>query len=330
VSAPVRVAVVIVNYRTAPFVIACLRSLAPEVASHAGLRVIVVDNASGDGEALAAAIRDHGWAWASLLIAERNGGFAYGNNRGIEAGLRWPAPPDYFLLLNPDTEARPGAIEALVQFMEAHPAAGIAGSSFENPDGSEWPLAFRFPSIWSELEHGLRLAAVSRLLRNHAVARTMGREPARVDWVSGASLMVRRRVLEEVGMMDEGYFLYYEEVDLCLKAHRGGWQCWYVPQSRVMHHYGQATGMSEGAPRLKRMPAYWFESRSRYFVKNHGVAYARLADLAFGLGRSLWVLRRPLARRPVSDPPGLLADFWRTSVLFQRGEELRRRLQASR
>jgi N-acetylglucosaminyl-diphospho-decaprenol L-rhamnosyltransferase len=328
---PVRVLVVIVNYKSAGLTIACLRSLEAEIAENPFIRVTVVENDSGDGDTIAAAILERGWgAWASLKIAERNGGFAYGNNRGIEPTLRWPEPPDYYFLLNPDTEIRRGAVRMLVEYMDEHPAVGIAGSSLESQDGSVWPYAYRFQSILSEFEDGIRFGPVSRMLQKWAVPRAMGREPAEVDWVAGASLMIRRKVFEDIGLMDEGYFLYYEEVDYCLQARRAGWPCWYVPQSRVMHISGQSTGVpGGGTPRtenLKRMPAYWFDSRSRYFVKNHGLAYARLADLAFGVGRTLWTLRRLLSRRPREDAPWFLADFWRTSVLFQTGRKVRQRI----
>lgn len=324
----VRVLIVIVNYNTAALTIACLRSLEPAIAADPRIRVVVVENDSGDGEAIGSAIRKHKWSdWASLTIAERNGGFSYGNNCGIEPALRWPEPPDYFLLLNPDTEVRGLAIRTLVEYMDAHPEVGIAGSSFENSDGSDWPIAFRFPTVWSQFEQGIQFGPVSRLLRNRVVAKMMGCEPAEVDWVAGASMMVRRKVIEDIGLMDEGYFLYFEEVDFCLRARRAGWPCWYVPQSRVMHISGQSTGVSARERKLKRMPAYWFASRSRYFVKNYGLAYARLTDLAFGVGLTLRTLRQWLSRAPGSDPPGMLVDFWRTSVLFQSGREVRRRLE---
>jgi N-acetylglucosaminyl-diphospho-decaprenol L-rhamnosyltransferase len=323
---PVRVLVIIVNYKTAGLTIACLRSLEPQIAADPWIRVVVVENDSGDAEAIAAAITEHDWgSWASLVIAERNGGFSYGNNLGIKPALRWSEPPDYFLLLNPDTEVRGRAIQALVEYMDPRPEVGIAGSSFEYPDGSEWPIAFRFPTAWSEFEYGIRLGPISRLLKNRVVAREMGREPAEVDWVSGASMMVRREVIEDVGLMDEGYFLYFEEVDFCLRARRAGWPCWYVPQSRVMHIVGQSTGVSAQERKLDRMPPYWFASRSRYFVTNYGLTYARLADLAFGLGLTFWTVYRLLRRRRSSDPPGMLVDFWRTSVLFQSAGGVHRR-----
>jgi N-acetylglucosaminyl-diphospho-decaprenol L-rhamnosyltransferase len=322
---PCDLLVVIVNYRTAALTCNCLRSLAPEVAANPGTRAVVVDNDSGDAQALAAAIRDNHWHWASLIVAERNGGFAYGNNQGIRPALQAPAPPRYFWLLNSDTEVRPGVLGALVDFMDSHPQVGIAGSGIENPDGSDWPIAFRFHSPWSQFENGIRFAPITRLLSRYVVARTMENRPAPVDWVSGASMFIRREVFQTAGLMDEGYFLYFEEVDFCLRARRAGWECWYVPAGRIMHICGQSTGVSVATGK-RRMPSYWFQSRHRYFVKNHGLWRARLADLAFGTGFALWRLRRALLRRPDPDPPFMLRDFWRTSILFKSARRVHREL----
>lgn len=313
-----RLLIVIVNYKTASLTRNCLRSLEPEVSSLPGVHVAVVENDSGDADTLAAIIGDNHWgSWTSLIVAERNGGFAYGNNQAIQPALESDHPPAYFLLLNSDTEIRPGAVRALLDFMDAHPNVGIAGSSFENPDGSDWPYAFRFHTILSQFEQSVRIGLVTWLLKNHKVPRHMGTQAEQVDWVAGASMIIRRQVFDAIGLMDEGYFLYFEEVDFCLRAARAGWPCWYVPQSRVMHISGQSTGVSGEQRHLKRLPAYWFESRHRYFIKNFGIAYARWADLAFGTGFALWRLRRFLFRKPDPDPPHMLGDFWKSSVLFR-------------
>jgi len=315
------VAVVIVNYRTPDLTVDCLRSLAPEVAATpGGAAVLVTDNASGDGSAerIAAAIRDNGWAdWASLIPLPRNGGFAYGNNAAIREALCWPQPPRYVLLLNPDTLVRPGAVRELAAFLDAHPRAGIAGSRLEFPDATPQSAAFRFPSILSELDAGLRIGLVTRLLANVIVAPPPPPDARRTDWVSGASFMVRREVLESVGLLDEGYFMYYEELDLCLRASRAGWECWHVPASRVVHLIGQSSGINTPDKPRKRMPAYWFESRRRYFLKNHGWPYAAAADAARIATFAAWRLGRALLRRPDPDPPHLLGDFVRHSVLGQ-------------
>ncbi|MFO0850937.1 MAG: glycosyltransferase family 2 protein [Gemmataceae bacterium] len=301
--------VVIVNYRTPDLVVDCLRSLAAERAARPGDRVTVVDGGSGDGSAerLVAAVAADGWGgWCDILPLAENRGFAAGNNAALRPLLAGPAPPDYVLLLNPDTVVRPGAVQELVAFLDAHPAVGIVGSRLEHPDGIPQTSAFRFPSLAGEFENGVRLGVVSRLLSRWRVSLPVRAEAHPADWVSGASLMVRRAVFDAVGLLDEGYFLYYEETDFCLRAKRAGWACWYVPASRVVHLVGQSTGVS--APG-RRVPGYVFQSRRRYLGQAYGPGYRLLCDAAWAVGYASWRVRRRLQRKPDADPPGLLADF---------------------
>lgn len=311
----------IVNYRTADLVINCLRSLQAEVNPYPNVQVIVVDNNSGDGSAekIATAIRQEGWQdWASVIASPVNGGFSYGNNLAIRTTLELDVPPDYYMLLNPDTEVRSGAIQALVQFMTDHPNAGIAGSCIEKENGDLKPLAFRFPSVFSELDSGLRLGLVSKLLNRWKVALEMPLDhPRPVDWLPGACMIIRRDVFQSIGLMDEHYFLYYEETDFCLQAKRAGWTCWFVPESRVMHLAGQSTGVTGDQEKRKRLPQYVFDSRHRFFVKNYGVAYAMLADLAWVSGLALWRLRSILQRKPYEGCPYLLQDALRNSIFLK-------------
>jgi N-acetylglucosaminyl-diphospho-decaprenol L-rhamnosyltransferase len=317
---PMRLLIVIVNYRSAALAIDCLRSLAPEVASVVGgVRVVVTDGASGDDsvERLSAAIRDNGWsAWATLTPLPRNGGFAYGNNEAIRPALASGDPPGFVLLLNPDTLVRPGALRAVLDFMHGHPQVGIVGGRLEHPDGAPQRSAFRFHSLAGELESALRLGPITRLLSRSVVAPPIPDGATETDWVSGACLMVRRAVLEQIGLLDEGYFMYFEETDLCLRARRAGWRCWYVPEARVVHLVGQSSGFTAGKAR-KPPPRWWFDSRRRYFVKNHGRCYALLADAAYAGGFALWRLRRLLQRKPDDDPPKFLSLFVRNSTLGQ-------------
>jgi len=317
-----RLIVVIVNYRTSSLTIDCLRSLVEEVRSLPGSRVVVTDNASGDGsvEQIAAAIETEGWGgWASLMRLECNGGYAFGNNAVIRTALQSTNPPPYFLLLNPDTIVRPGALQVLVGFMDEHPHVGIAGSRLEETDGTPQHSAFRFYSVWSELDFGLRVGAVSKLLSRWEVAPSISAEPCQTDWVAGASMIVRREVFESVGLLDEKYFMYFEEMDFCLQAKKSGWPCWYVPQSRVVHLVGQSSGVTDTKRPPKRLPQYWFDSRRRYFLKNHGWLYAALADVARILGFTLWRWRRTIQRKPDNDPPKLLSDLLFNSVFFKGG-----------
>lgn len=314
------VGIIILNYRTADLTIECLRSLTNEIPKIFA-RVLVPDNASSDGsvEKITAAIVAEGWkSWVSVLPLERNGGYAFGNNAGIRSFLESSQPPELIMLLNPDTTVRPGAVEALVEFMTRHPDVGIVGSQLEDVNGIRQASGFRFHTLFSELDGGLRLGLFSKLITHRAVVLPLSAVACPVEWVSGASMMIRRRVFDSIGLLDEGYFLYFEEVDFARRAAHAGWQCWVEPRSRVIHVQAAATEVEGPKSKAKRRPTYWFDSRRRYFVKHHGPVYAMVADALWATGHLTWRARRILQRKADPDPPKLLRDFIRNSV-FARG-----------
>lgn len=316
-ASPTDVAVIIVNYRSAALTLRALASVAQERARSAlKISAIVVENDSGDEASLREGIEAHYADFAELVVSETNGGYGAGNNLGLKVACERHPSVRFFHFLNPDTEARPGAISALVDFLEHHPRAGVAGSTFEHADGTPWPVAFRFPSPLSELEGGACVGVLSRILERYKVPLDLGAEAAEVDWLSGASMMFRREVLERVGGFDEAFFLYFEETDLCLRAKKAGYECWYVPTSRVMHVRGQSTGVTSLGDAPKRLPGYWFESRRRYFTKHFGVGHALAADVAFLVGNGIGRVKHRLEGLPVV--PHLLGDFVRESVLMGR------------
>ncbi len=314
------VVIAIVNYRTPALTIDCLGSLARELAAASELevRAVVADNRSNDDSVrmIQGAIDENGWGrWASVLALETNGGFSHGNNAIIRASLESGAPADYFWLLNSDTIVLPGALRTLVAFLENRPDIGFAGSRLENRAGvPEWS-AFRFPSILGELENGASLGILSRLLARHVVSPPPPQSASPCDWTSGASLMVRRQVLEQVGLLDETFFLYFEEVDLCLRGREAGWACWYVPEARVIHLAGQSSGVTDRIAVRRRRPAYWFESRRYYFGKHFGRARRLLADLAWAIGFASFRVRQQIQRKPDLMPEHLLSDFIRYNFL---------------
>jgi len=319
----VKLLVVILNYRVVDLTIDCLRSLSREIPRIPGARVAVCENGTGDdSEArLRAVIHANGWeAWVELTAIHPNRGFTGGNNVVLRAALAGPDPPEYVLLLNADTIVLPHALEALVDFMECHPQVGIAGSRLEGPDGEFQTSGFRFFSVASELDRGLRLGMVSRILARWEVMLPESSEPQRVDWVSGASMLVRRAVFDAIGLLDEGYYTYFDDIDFCLNARRAGWLAYSVPASRVMHLEGASTEIARRAG--KRRPDYWFLARRRFYLKNHGAIGTALADGAFLLGYSLWRLRRRIQGKPDSDPPHFFWDAFRHSV-FVTGFTLR-------
>jgi GT2 family glycosyltransferase len=313
--------VVIVTYRSARLTIENLRSLLAE-RSTPGLhvRAVVVDNASGDLPEIAQAVESCDWSsWVTLVAAPKNGGFAYGNNRGIER-VYASGDPSYVYLLNPDAQIRPGAISALVRFLEAHSEAGIAGSGLETGDGRDWPFAFRFPSMIGELIQGLSFGIVTSLLKPWVTVRHMAKSNEAVDWVSGASMMIRPEVLRAIGGMDENYFLYFEETDFCRRARDAGYSTWYVPESRVMHIGGQSTALAPDA--RERLPAYWFESRRRYFAVTFGIAHAVAIDLVAVIAHFLGSVKRVIQRRQHTAVPYFIRDLVRHSVLWKRNRNI--------
>lgn len=307
--------VVVVSYRVTDLTIDCLRSLSTEIHHVPGARVAVCENGTGGdaAERIQALIDREGWGeWVSLQAIHPNLGFTGGNNVILRPALAAPDPPDYFCLLNADTIVRPHALDTMLEFLDAHPRVGIAGSRLENPDGTPQRSAFRFQTPLSELERGISLGVVSKLLSRWVVAPPPPEGPTRTDWVSGASLFVRRQVLEQIGVLDEDYYTYHDDIDLCFNAAKAGWETWYVPSSRVVHLVGQTTGV--GAKTPKRFPEYALQARRHYFLKNHGPLYAALADAAYITGFALWRLRRRLQGKADLDPPHLLGDAIRNSV----------------
>lgn len=313
-----RTLVVIVNYRSARLVVDCLDSLVGEWQSDRSLRVVVVENDSQDdsAEVLRAAIDERGFEeWVELRVMPRNGGFAYGVNAGVQPALTGEDPPDAFLLLNPDTYVRPGAIRALTDGLTSDPAVGMVGSRVEDPDGTPQHSRFRFPNIGNELDTGLRLGIVHRLLGDRVTCPPIVDEPHDIDWLSGASMMVRREVFERVGPFDEGYFLYFEELDFFRRANALGIRSRYVPASKVVHLVGQSTGVTVRDRRPGRTPSYWFESRRRYYGKHHSRLYKLVADAAFMFGRMGHHVIRTLRLRKDTGPPWFLWDFFRHNWL---------------
>jgi N-acetylglucosaminyl-diphospho-decaprenol L-rhamnosyltransferase len=222
--------------------------------------------------------------------------------------------PQYFLLLNADTVVRPNAFKALTDFMDRNPKVGIGGSRLEDQDGTPQRSAFRFQSPLGEFEGHLKLGLMSQLLSRWIVAPPVEDNAFETDWVSGASMIIRREVLEDVGLLDEGYYTYFDDIDFCFNARKHGWPTWYVPSSRIVHLVGQSTGVTA---RPKRLPPYLFEARRRYFVKNHGALYAGLADACMILGLSLFRMRVLLTRKEDTTAPYLLKDSIHHSVFLK-------------
>lgn len=301
--------VVSLNYRTAEMT---LRSARAALRAMEGLdaELVIVDNDSGDGsfDFIHNAVSTEAWAAGKpirVVQSGENGGFGAGNNVGIRARLSDGSKPDYVYILNSDAFPAPDAIRVLLEHLESHPDAGFAGSYIHGEDGAPHVTAFRFPSLWSELEGSARSGPLSRLLASRRVWIDVPETTQRVDWLAGASMMMRQSVLDEIGLFDETFFLYFEETDLCLRAARAGYETHYVRDSAVAHIGSVSTGMKRWA----RVPGFWLDSRWHYFSKNHGRAHAAVATLMHVLGGALWRVRRVIQRKPPADPSHFLRDL---------------------
>lgn len=237
-SAP-RVAIVVVSYNTCTLLRQCLSSAIVEPEA----QVIVVDNASADGSA---GMVEREFPQAELIRNSRNAGFARGTNQGIRRALEVGAR--YVLLLNPDAFLRPAALPALVEFMDRHPRVGCAGARLFFPDGRPQEGAWRFPTPWMTLfdlfpPRGPLLGRLyfSSLNGRYAEEREAS-APFPIDHPLGAAMLLRRAAIDDVGLLDESYWMYVEEVDWCLRCRRAGWAIWQVPQAEVVHVAGASTG----------------------------------------------------------------------------------------
>lgn len=302
---------IILNYKTAEMTLRAAKASLREMEGLRG-RILIVDNDSQDGsfEILKQAAHDYGWSEDRVEVIQsgRNGGFGAGNNFGIMHGFKTGingALPDYIYIQNSDAFPHDGAITTLYNHLEKNPKTGFAGSYIHGPDGEPHLTAFRFPTVAGELEGAAKFGPVSRLFKRFIVPIPIPTKTIPVGWTAGASLMIRREALEEIGLFDETFFLYFEETDLCLRAQRAGWAVDYVRGSEVEHIGSASTGMKS----WERIPKFWLDSRLHYFVSNHGVAYAGLATLAHLTGGMISRARFALQGKSTDEPKYFLIDM---------------------
>lgn len=289
-----RLLVVITSYRAKELTLDCLKSLEGEIAQNPGMMVGICDNGNEDdtAEYLANAIDENGWQdWAYVKRVSPNRGFSGGNNVILNDALNSGADYDYYLLLNADTIVRSGAIAKLVDSAEAAPAAGIVGPRIEDVEGGTQVSCFRYISPIGELIKAAQTGPITRLLKNWDVPIQPEENPNSPDWTSFCCALIKKAVLEEIGVLDEAYFLYFDDVDYCRSARNCGWKILHQPDAVVVHYEGQSNPVVENTAKMKRRPDYWYRSRSWYFIKFYGKAGLVAANLLWYCGRVFSVSR---------------------------------------
>jgi N-acetylglucosaminyl-diphospho-decaprenol L-rhamnosyltransferase len=261
-----RASVLIVSYNTRDLLLESIASVIDEP----GVETIVLDNASADGSPEAVAER---FPSVHLLRSKTNLGFAGGVDAaaGVARGRA-------LLILNPDARLEPGTLDVLLDFLDRHSRAALVAPALRYPDGRPQAAAFHFPGL---VQVVLDLFPVDRAMETRLNGRARVKEgrPRRVDHPLGACMLIRRLAWDDVGPLDDGYFMYLEEIDWCRRARLRGWHIWHHPSAVAVHHGGSSTRQQADA-----MFAQLWRSRLRYYQRFHGPGFNRALHIVVRLG----------------------------------------------
>ena len=263
------VSIIIVNWNTAGLLAECLESIY-KAGSHHSFEIIVIDNASQDDSV---SMVSHHYPLVNLIVNTENQGFARANNQGMSIG-----GGRYLMLLNSETIVLPRAIDKLIQVADSNPQLGVLGPTLLNLDGTVQESWASFPSILSEL-----------LGRNFRTRIPVPNNPYayEVDGIGGACMLVRSQTAEEVGMLDDSFFFYSEELDWCYRIKKKNWKIWYLTDAEI-YHLGGGSASRGSFVQLIRL----YQSKLRYFGKYHGNLKKNLLRYGLALGNALGVMRR--------------------------------------
>ena len=289
-----KVSIVVLNYRTACLAIQCVDSILC-VCSGDWFEIIIIDNHSNNDSCelisgyIASCKVGHK---ISLIRNHVNGGFSSGNNVGIAQ-----CDGKYVLLLNSDTVVLPGAIEALVKTLDDNPQLGIASPRLESTEGVPQESCFKYHRPISEIIQSAATGPVTRLLKAYEVPVKVTNEISYPEWTSFACVLIRRKIFDDVGLLDDGFFMYFEDVDFCRRSNDAGWYIVNNPEARVIHFGSGSSNVGIQIASQKRPPRYWYESRSRYYHKYYGHVGFLAANIFWYLGWLIAMTRRVLNRR---------------------------------
>lgn len=297
----------IINYRTAEMTLDCVRSVLEDIGSQ-DVQIVIVDNMSNDGsiEKISewiAAQPDN--TPVQLVQSGTNSGFSGGHNQGMDA-----LDAAYYMVLNSDTRMHPGCLAALMDAAHLHPQAGLIAPQLEHEDGVIQESCFRFPSAASEFIRGANSGPVTRLLNRRTIPLGTDPDPDEIEWASFACILLNGQMRREIGPMDEGYFLYFEDAEYCLRARRAGWGIIHCPAARLVHFRGGSAPVKSLAKARARLPDYYYLARTRFFYQAYGYAGLWCANLAWGIGRIIAVMRRLGGRPSDNAKAGEGKDIW--------------------
>lgn len=284
-----KISIVIVNYRTAEMTIQCVKSVL-DSCSDEWFEIIIIDNCSNDSsvEMISRYVSDclHGYQ-ISLISSEYNGGYSAGNNDGIRR-----SSADYILLLNSDSIISGNAVQRLAWCLDENPRLGIASPGLYSPDGAQQNGCFRYPRPISELVKAAATGPITRLLPAYDTNVPLANERTYPEWTSFACVMVRRKVFEDIGFLDDGFFMYFEDIDFCRRVRAAGWGIINEPKAKTYHIGGGSSNVTTSIASRRRVPKYYYESRTRYYYKYYGYVGLISANIMWSCGFLIAIFRK--------------------------------------
>ena len=306
------VVVSIINFRTGDLTIKCIQSVLADLDGIKG-QVVVIDNLSEDGSA--EQIEDWisnqpGDAPVRMLRSDTNSGFSGGHNQVMKA-----VAARHYLILNSDAVLRPGFLRTIMTAAEATPEAGFLCPVIEYDDGGIQNSCFRFHGPLSEFARAAQIGLITRLFQRFVVSLGPDPDPAKIQWASFACILLNGKMVDAIGPMDEGYFLYFEDVEYCLRAARAGWGVRQIRDAKAVHFRGGSGPVKTLHKARKRLPRYYYSSRTRFLFQAHGYTGLLAANLLWYAGRALKQSYRLLGRHvePMARAEGrdIWTNFWR-------------------
>ena len=301
------IVVSIINFRTGDLTVQCIQSVLADMDGINGL-VVVVDNLSEDGSA------EHIQDWIAdqpegtpvkLIQSQTNSGFSGGHNQGIQA-----AKADFYLILNSDAVLRPGFLHTILDSARAAPETGFFAPLIEYDDGGIQDSCFRFHSPLSEFVRTARSSLVTRLFKRYDVSLGPDPDPSQIQWASFACILLNGKMVQDIGPMDEGYFLYFEDVEYCWRAAQAGWRVTQIRDACAVHFRGGSGPVKTLYEKRARLPRYYYSSRTRFLYQAYGLHGLIATNLLWYLGRIIKHAYRLLGRKisPMALSEG--RDIW--------------------
>ena len=286
-----RVSIVIVNYRTAEMTIQCVKSVLDSCIGE-WFEIIIIDNCSNDnsGDIISRYVSACGYGHKiSLIRNQYNGGYSAGNNDGVRK-----SQADYVLLLNSDSIVSGDAVQRLAGCLDEDSELGIASPGLCSRDGEPQNACFRYPRPTSELVKAAAAGPITRLLPSYDTNVLLVNERTHPEWTSFACVMVRRKVFENIGYLDDEFFMYFEDIDFCRRARAAGWGIINEPKAKVCHLGGGSSNVTASIASRRRVPKYYYESRTRYYYKYYGYMGLLSANIMWSGGFLIAIFRKCL------------------------------------